>query len=172
MKMLERIRDIGYRLQFTKSEQSVILFLVLVLIIGVVVTSSDTIFHWSQRPSTSYDYTSFDREFQAAERAAASMQPLSEEQIDTLARRMSDVSLSATREKKTRAVKAPSHAININTATESQLMQLPGVGAATAKLIIEYRTQHGRFKRIDDIQKVKSIGPKKFEKMRAFLTVQ
>ena len=42
----------------------------------------------------------------------------------------------------------------------------PGVGAAKAAAIIEYRTQHGNFKTKEDLLQVKGIGPKMLEKMQ------
>ncbi len=64
----------------------------------------------------------------------------------------------------------PGSIININTASRSGLMKLPGVGEATANKIIEYRSKN-HFKSIEDIIKVKGIGEKKFEKMRPYITV-
>ena len=61
--------------------------------------------------------------------------------------------------------------VNINTADEKTLTNLPGVGPSTAKKIIEYREHNGNFKTIDDIKKVRGIGDKKFEKMKEFLAV-
>jgi len=61
--------------------------------------------------------------------------------------------------------------ININTADESKLMELPGVGEVTAKNIIAYRTEHGAFQSIEDIQNVTRIGAKTFEKLKDLITV-
>lgn len=61
--------------------------------------------------------------------------------------------------------------ININTAGEAQLSRLPGVGEATAKKIIAYRQEKGRFNNIKDIMKVSGIGDKKFQNMQQFITV-
>ena len=56
--------------------------------------------------------------------------------------------------------------ININTADETALQALTGVGPVTAKKIIDYRTQNGKFRSIEDLKKVSGIGPKTFEKMK------
>ncbi|MBM4158849.1 MAG: helix-hairpin-helix domain-containing protein, partial [Ignavibacteria bacterium] len=62
--------------------------------------------------------------------------------------------------------------ININTASKSELMLLPGVGEATAEKIIKYREEHNGFKQIEEIMEVKGIGIKKFEKMKLYIIVQ
>ena len=56
--------------------------------------------------------------------------------------------------------------VNINTADESGLDKLPGVGPATAARIIEYRTEHGPFESPEDIKNVRGIGQAKYEKMK------
>jgi len=61
--------------------------------------------------------------------------------------------------------------INLNSATVEQLISLPGIGPATAKLIVEHRTKAGKFNRIEDIMNVQGIGEKKFEKIKDRLTV-
>ena len=55
--------------------------------------------------------------------------------------------------------------VNINTADASELdAKLLGVGSKKAQAIVAYRQQHGQFKRPDELQKVKGIGEKTFEK--------
>jgi competence protein ComEA len=61
--------------------------------------------------------------------------------------------------------------VDINTATEKELAKLPGIGAAIAKRIVEYRNAHGGFKSIDELKKVKGIGDKKFEAIKDRVTV-
>ena len=62
--------------------------------------------------------------------------------------------------------------INVNTAGQGELELLPGIGPALAKRIIEYRTTKGAFKRVDDLDAVKGIGPKILERLRAQVTVE
>jgi competence protein ComEA len=48
--------------------------------------------------------------------------------------------------------------ISLNSATLEQLDTLPGVGPVTAQAIVEYRTTHGGFQRVEDLLEVKGIG--------------
>ena len=61
--------------------------------------------------------------------------------------------------------------ININTASETELEALPGVGPVTAAAIIDYRTQNGPFSTVDDLIDVSGIGPATLEQIRPFATV-
>ena len=68
------------------------------------------------------------------------------------------------------SVTAPPALVNLN-AAPAAAEALPGIGPALAARIIEYRTAHGRFTQIEQIQDVPGIGPKLFDGMRAYLTV-
>jgi len=54
--------------------------------------------------------------------------------------------------------------VKINSATEKELMHLKGVGKVTADAIIEYRKEHGDFKSVEELVKVKGVGSKTIEK--------
>ena len=62
--------------------------------------------------------------------------------------------------------------INLNTATLQELMTLDRIGPKYAQRIIDYRETHGAFEQIEDIMKVKGIGPKTFEANKDRLTVE
>jgi comEA protein len=65
----------------------------------------------------------------------------------------------------------PSEKINLNSATSEQLQSIAGIGPATAKNILEYRTKVGKFNKIEEVINVKGIGEKKFQKIKDRLTV-
>ena len=63
----------------------------------------------------------------------------------------------------------PGQTLDVNTASESELTQLPGVGPSLAGRIVQYRTENGPFQSVDDLQNVSGIGPSKFDKMAPFV---
>ena len=65
----------------------------------------------------------------------------------------------------------PARPVDLNTANETQLNSLPGVGPSTAKAILAYRAAHGKFSAPEDLLNVKGIGPKKFEALQKFVRV-
>lgn len=70
------------------------------------------------------------------------------------------------------AVTAHAATIDINAADAATLDRgMKGVGAKTAAAIVDYRTKHGPFKSVDDLAKVKGVGPATVEKNRAKLSV-
>lgn len=73
---------------------------------------------------------------------------------------------------RTPTAQAPPGKININTATLEQLDTLPGIGPAIAQRIIDYRTQNGDFKKIDDLKKVRGIGDAMFDQIKDLVTLQ
>ena len=62
--------------------------------------------------------------------------------------------------------------VNINTANQSELESLPGIGASTAIKIIEYRKENGKFSKIEDIKGVKGIGNAKYEKIKNLIYIK
>jgi len=62
--------------------------------------------------------------------------------------------------------------VNINYASEEELMKLKGIGPVLAERIIQYRIKHGNFKSVGELIKIKGIGPKTLEKLRPYVTVR
>lgn len=69
---------------------------------------------------------------------------------------------------KSKTKKELSGVVNVNTATAQQLDLLPGIGAKAAKRIIELRAVKP-FAKLEELHKVKGLGPKKLEKMKPFV---
>jgi competence protein ComEA len=63
----------------------------------------------------------------------------------------------------------PSFRVDINSADWPELAQLPEMGESLARKIVTWRKEHGPFKDLTDLRRVKGIGPKKFEAVRPFL---
>ncbi len=62
-------------------------------------------------------------------------------------------------------------AVNINTATQSELEAVRGLGPSKAKAIIEFREKNGPFKSVDELDKVKGFGKASLEKLKPELSV-
>ena len=62
--------------------------------------------------------------------------------------------------------------LNLNTATDEQLMMLPTVGPSKAERIIAWRKKNGGFKRIADLRRVKGFGYKTFKRLEPFLDIK
>lgn len=62
-------------------------------------------------------------------------------------------------------------AVNLNTATASDLDGIKGIGPSKAKAIIDYRSKNGSFKSVEDLKNVKGFGDKSIAKLKGELTV-
>jgi len=63
-------------------------------------------------------------------------------------------------------------AVNINTATQSELEAVKGLGPSKAKAIMEYREKQGGFRSVDELDNVKGFGKASINKLRSELTVE
>lgn len=61
--------------------------------------------------------------------------------------------------------------VNLNTATQAQLEELPGVGPVMAGKIIAWRTENGRFSRVEELQEISGVGPKTYAKLASLCRV-
>lgn len=68
------------------------------------------------------------------------------------------------------APRQPQRPVNLNTATVTELMQLPRIGQKTAERIVAFRKEHGGFQRPEELMNVKGIGEKSFARLKPFLT--
>ena len=69
----------------------------------------------------------------------------------------------------------PGHSIayqvDVNIAERAELLQLPGIGESLARRILEYRREHGCFHRVEELRRVRGIGPITLEKLRPWVCV-
>ena len=66
---------------------------------------------------------------------------------------------------------SPGATINLNTATSEQLDSLPGLGPVTAKSILDWRLENGRFASVDDLLDVSGIGDATLAELRDLVSV-
>ena len=66
----------------------------------------------------------------------------------------------------------PGHRLDLNSATSLQPERLPGIGPVLGKRIVDYRKRYGPFRHIDDLDKVKGIGPSKLAKLRDYVYIR
>lgn len=69
------------------------------------------------------------------------------------------------------ARKGSSGKVNLNTATKEELMTLSGIGEAKAAAILNYREEHGGFRKIEDIKQIEGIKDGVFRKIESMITV-
>ena len=91
--------------------------------------------------------------------------------MTTLAAAVPATAQEATRAPRARATAPKGAPLDLNLATSEQLEALPGIGAATAKRILEYRQKSGGFRKPEDLMNVRDIGEKNFLSLKAFITV-
>ena len=130
-------------LALTPTERNVILFLTLTLVVGAAIRY----YQESVPPNRQFDYSAVDSTFAVFQKNLAS---------DSI--RKEDG--------------ASNRVININMATKAELTSLPGIGDALADRIIRQREELGEFETITDLQKIKGISKKKFDKLKLLIAVQ
>lgn len=62
--------------------------------------------------------------------------------------------------------------ININTATESELILLDGIGETLARRIVERREEIGEFTSLDQLLEIEGLGESKYNRIKNYITIE
>ena len=62
--------------------------------------------------------------------------------------------------------------VNINSAPEDELIKVPGIGPVTAASIVSYRLANGPFQNLDELDRVKGIGPSRLSGLKQYLVLE
>ena len=141
---------------FNRNEQIILFLLCGVLIVGIVIRYLD-----SKDPDSIPDFE--------VRKNAVEVPPPEEKAevspVTSLTHRQSPVEVPSPKED----VPQVRELIDINSATAKEFERLHGIGPQIAGRIVAYREKNGAFKRVDDITKVRGIGPKTLERLRPHL---
>ncbi|HCA42927.1 MAG TPA: hypothetical protein DEP28_06700 [Bacteroidetes bacterium] len=139
-------------LVFSKNEKIAVIFVLIVILSGTVIKLYLEV--WSKPEKEIYNFDEFKNQLKVQ---------ITEDSIrlfsDTL-QKNSDSSFSEF------------VTIDINEAGISEFEKLPGIGEGIASRIIEFRNKEGKFKKTEDLKKVKGIGEKKFQNIQKYIKVK
>jgi competence protein ComEA len=151
MKFLASLQQ---QLGFTHNEVKVVLFLSVAFLAGLGIRWYDDAAR--KQSAVPFDYARADSEFATRSKALASFAPADHVETNAAPQR--------------KPAPTPEN-IDLNTASSAQLTRLPGIGPSYAARIVAYRTEHGTFKTVDELENVKGIGRKRLEQIRPFIRV-
>ena len=130
---------------------------------------------WVRHPGV-YEFTEGARVIDAIDAAGGARPGAVLEALNLAAPLVDGTQVLVSREGETAAPPVPGGAvagglINVNTATATELEELPGVGEVIAQAIVDYRTENGPFTSVDQLLDVSGIGDATLEDIRDLVTV-
>ncbi|MBK7229138.1 MAG: helix-hairpin-helix domain-containing protein [Ignavibacteriales bacterium] len=159
--MLERISK---KIGVTKTEIKILVFMLVVFISGFIYKSF--IARTEEVKFNVYDYSDEDAKFYNSKTDSVK----SEQSVDDYKKDILNFESKNFKEI-TKKVIPKENSINLNTASENELVNLPGIGEKTAKKIVEYRKQIKKFTNINQLLNVKGIGNSKLNKIKKFISL-
>jgi len=159
--MLERISK---KIGVTKTEIKILVFMLVVFISGFIYKSF--IARTEEIKFNVYDYSDEDAKFYNSKTDSVK----SEQSVDDYKKDILNFESKNFKEI-TKKVIPKENSINLNTASENELVNLPGIGEKTAKKIVEYRKQIKKFTNINQLLNVKGIGNSKLNKIKKFISL-
>ncbi len=155
-------------IRLTSKEQKSLLLLVVVLAAGTLVQ-----FLLPHKiKSNQYDYTLQDSLFKALSADTLIENPpvVQETKKNPFKKKTKKHSTKKASVKIKKALKEKS--IEINSAGLKELQALPGIGPKTAQRVVDYRNEHGPFKTLESLTKVKRIGSKTLQKIQPYIFIK
>lgn len=173
------MKQLFEKLNFTKNEIRVIIFLIIILTAGFCIKITKGVI-----VDEEFDFSKTDKMFQNSLNRFAKLNDSTdfkdssiftqEEKkiIEKVKANEDSLKIKSVKKKSKKEENLTGKSININSATKEQLILLPGIGESTAEKILIYRTEKGRFKKVEDIMKIKGIGKKKFAKLKEYIVIE
>jgi len=143
---------------FTKAQMRALWFIIAIFACSVIFQYLK--YYFLDRDQ--YDFSAFDRQF-------------FQKRDSLLAERNSDTLSKSTENSKNpppSVIIYKKFPVNINSATETELQNLPRIGPAMAARIVQHRQQYGPFRSKEELMKVKGIGKKTFEKLKDLIVLK
>lgn len=153
---------------FTPSEIKAVIFVVIVLLVSGTYQLISP--HKNLQPI--YDYSESDSIFKRLSSDSIQINSLKKVNSNQIISKSNKNLKTEKIIKYTSKKKMPlSLSVNINSASEKELQQLPRIGPTMSKRIIEYRITNGKYNKIEDLLNVKGIGKKTLVKLKPYLVI-
>ncbi len=150
-------------MNFTTAQKQALLFILGAILLAISYRTANQYFF----PPPAYDFSTFNQQYLA--RYDSIRQQLYQDSLAAL--QPPPLAVKQTFSSSQQPVNASPGIININTADVDALTRLPRIGPKTAARIIAWRLENGTFKVKKDLQKVKGIGPKTYQKLKQLISV-
>jgi competence ComEA-like helix-hairpin-helix protein len=154
------LKQLSQKTGLTTAELNVFVFFIIVLSAGIFYKYSN---HENPVQLRHFDYSERDSLFKAAGNTDENGEKRFDYKQEVLD--FNTQNFNKVKTEKTAAEKS----INLNTADFNDLVSIPGLGEKTADKILEYRSEIGIFKSLDQLKDIKGIGTKKFNKIKIYI---